>query len=250
MGNAPREILHSVTGSAIWEFLKTWGAPMSAFPFAIWGWLTSLPGPFIAVLVISAVGMVFWTLNKIDDWKTKRVQILSSTPQTPHAKVDALKFYEDRTAMTKERGGLANELQDVSRAWVSLVAGAHFAVLPDSLVKKIDRLILTDPNSEVIAHLSQLPQYENANFQFHIREAIRRGKSLGLRLKISPIPPSVLIIGEPDGPNAWARMQVFMPYVLGSEQPSFVVNKIGHPQLFQVIKTHFEDMWENSRDDT
>ena len=248
MGNLLKDMWSGVAGNAVWEGIKTWGVPMSALLFTLWGWVTSLPGPFIAVLVIFAVGAIFWTLKKIDDWKTKSTRTLSPVPQASQAKIDTLEFYEDRTAMTKERGGLANELQGVSRAWVSLVAGAHFAVLPDSLVKKIDKLILTNPDSEVIAHLSRFPQYEHANFQFHIRAAIQRGKSLNIPLRVSPIPTSVLIIGEPDEPVAWARMQVFMPYVLGSEQPSFIVRKSDHPQLFQVIKSHFEDMWRNSHE--
>jgi hypothetical protein len=77
MGNSIREIWHSAVGSAVWEAVRKWGAPVSAFLMGIWGWFESVPGPFIAVLAIATVGAVFWTINQIDSWKTRSSQVAS-----------------------------------------------------------------------------------------------------------------------------------------------------------------------------
>ena len=55
---------------------------MTALFTAIWAWFEPLPGPFIFVLFIFAIGVVFWALKKIDDWK------VGGAPSNLRAKVE------------------------------------------------------------------------------------------------------------------------------------------------------------------
>ena len=237
------EAFGGITASYVWPGV----ALATALATTMWAWRASLPGPVMVVIFLATFALVLFAINQIRVGERRRKHEHFLPLEEPQSKMRPIEFYHSRTTMLAVRHGLEGELLRVSRAWVSLIAGANFTSLSNEAIEKIEKLILVDPDSELIKALTRLPTYSAANLQFHIQAAIQRSRAHKVPLKISTVPPLILTIGDPETPQAWARIQIFMPHIPGSEQPNFVVYKAEQAKLFDTIKTHFEEMWERSR---
>lgn len=158
-----------------------------------------------------------------------------------------VEFYENRTEMAQEGKGIGDEIQNTSRVWVAMIAGAVIPTMPDDLIKRIDRLILIDPQSDSMQILSRIQLERGPRFPAYIKETLEKCRKLNVNVRLSKDPVLNVVIGDPDTPQAWARIQLLIPHVLGQDSPSIKITKENHPRLFETIKNSFLKTWEKSR---
>lgn len=191
--------------------------------------LASLPlGLFVLLAGI-------WWINRRDD------QMRS--PSLAKSKVE---FYEDRTAMVKERGGIDNELDEAKEAWVAFESGHHFNTMAPERRKKITRLILVGPDTALARNLADALGDKWGTFEAAVRQATDFALREGVDVRWSSLPLLNIIIGNPDG-DAWARFQTYLPYTQAAHWPNTVITKSGHPKAFVNIKESYERLWNKSQ---
>lgn len=159
-----------------------------------------------------------------------------------------IEFYNDRSAMIHARGGLENELRTVEIAWAAWYTGTYASAHEVfSATRRIQRLILLDPEGAYVREFSSLFQRTPDELRSDIQTATRQALKAGVQVRWFDGPITNMLLGDPDSPKGWARVEVLVS--LTANRPGFVVNASGGRQaLFLKLKTAYQAMWEKARE--
>ena len=138
-----------------------------------------------------------------------------------------MEFYQScKDHKASAAGGLATEVRNSARVWLAASAGAPLTAT-DQIMDKLDKVLLTNPDSEFMKRISQLPPAERLElFPALARQAIAPCHTAKKALRGSNHCVGKVVSSDPDDEvRAWARVHVFLPYCLGDAGPSVVVDK-------------------------
>src|SRR5215203_5362830 len=156
--------------------------------------------------------------------------------------------YDRALAAKSVREGLEQEIKQTSHVWFAAIAGAHLPQLTPEARKKIDRLLLNDPDSQYMKILSGIQLHRGKDFPEDARRSVRLCKNEKIAVKVSGAPFLNVVLFDPGTPRAWARVQEFMPYFLGQQSVVYAVRKEEWPELYDRIESSFTQTWENGKD--
>ena len=152
-------------------------------------------------------------------------------------------FFKGRSYV---KGGIEKEIQKSKRIWLSAFTAAHVTDNELFKSKKIERLVLLDPNGRHIEtfapHFERKPGALKAQIETATEQA--RASATEVRWFNGPITP--MVIGEPGSGKGWARPEI--PVTRSGERPGFKVWQRSHPDLYATLVDSFESMWENARE--
>jgi hypothetical protein len=191
--------------------------------------------PIVACIIVVAVATVTESLQKIRNalpWPR------SANPEYATAIV-----YRSRP-----QASLADELGKASEAWFVWHTGSAQLTSQQWRVPQIKlRVILTHPNSEMIASFARLGDLNSTLIALGVRQftadAIKAGASV--RWYLGPVFNSITI-ADPESEDGWARIEFALPYQQSALRPSVLVKKRDDPVLFLRLKKTFTDIWDHS----
>jgi hypothetical protein len=259
MGNILQWLEREVRGEYLWCVLVWLGGAVLGLTgvTTYFAWVWDLPPPLIIQVVfemvvfgVGLIALLIISANGLAERRARRKQAAPSSPVDPtlaiQPKTKPIEFYDSRTEKNSERGDLAKELAQSKRVWFAAIGGSQITDIPDATLQKLDRVLLIDPKSECMRMLIGLQPGRGNIFPHLVDQAIAKCQEKGKEIKLSDGFVLNVIISDPEEPDAWARVQSFIPYYLGQDSPSYVVRKAERPELFKRIKCSFEQMCKNA----
>ena len=156
----------------------------------------------------------------------------------------SVKFYPDRDAVVKARGGIVDELKSCTRVW-AWYTGTH-AALGDifKATPKLKRLVLLESegkNSQRHAAILDQP-YEQ--FKQDIQATVDKAHEAGVEVIFVDAPETLMLIAEPESRGGWIRIEIVIPG--STERPSIVIEEATDPKRFHEFVEGFKSMTEHA----
>jgi hypothetical protein len=155
-------------------------------------------------------------------------------------------FYENRSALPS----WSQELNGVSEVWFAwhtgTVQGASGLINIINQTEKT-RLLVTHPDSKSLEEIAKIGTRSKAAMQYDIKELTKKARENGIKVRWfdGPIGNSI-IIGNPSSPNAWARIELMIPYIEPTARPNIQVSMDKGKGAFQTILDGYKNLWNNS----
>lgn len=215
--------------------------------WSVWGWIWGLPAPIIAIVFFAAFSLTLFTNNQLANRKIKAPPPIANV--SDKASLLQIEFYENKEAFQQVKTSLEMALRDSSTLWVSLIGTKSFDTLGNKkeIFQKIKRMILIDPTSDYMKALSSISSYKRLDFPSQVKDMVKLCEEWKTPLKVSSAPVMYIIISDPDSPNAWAHIRLFLPHVEGAESPILQIYKQRYPKSFDVIRQYFTKMWDEGK---
>ncbi|MQA64426.1 MAG: hypothetical protein GEU76_00755 [Alphaproteobacteria bacterium] len=158
--------------------------------------------------------------------------------------ITGVEFYPDRHGLDRIRP-LTDELRRVTEAHVFWVAGRKQFQSGEQL-EKIKRLILPNPDSASLKCFeSSLP--DGMSIRDQIREVTQMAIEKGIQVKwYSEFIGYSWWIADPSGKNAFAHLEIAMPFSRRDRRPSIRISRSRHPEAFSELWNSYEKIWEKS----
>jgi hypothetical protein len=163
-------------------------------------------------------------------------------------------FYPNRAAMDAEGRSLAVELRykDVSHFWISCESGQYLTTLDEHDIGKIKRLTILDGDCQWAKDLVMMISSKeiSGRFALGIKDAMRFAMKQGVPLRLCNKPMMNVVIANPESleGEAWARINISVPYTTSEKWPVLVIYRTKEPRLFAVIKDSYDEMWKNANE--
>jgi len=156
-------------------------------------------------------------------------------------------YYEDRNALPS----WSQELNDVSEVWFawhtgSVQGAAGVMNIINNQIKKT-RLLVTHPDSKALNEVAKIVGRSKDAMQQDIKELTNAAQKCGIEVKwFDGLIGNSVIIANPSSPNAWARVELIIPYAEPIARPSVSVSKDKGKASFQKILDGYKSLWSNS----
>jgi hypothetical protein len=207
------------------------------------GWLT-LPRPEIIVNSFYVLLSLLGASVALTLWLRRTEAIAAAVRSTP----PAVEFYPDRTTMVEHRGNLERELDRLSEAWVAFESGAYFIGMDKTNIRKITRMILLHPESDVAQWFATTSVDRAATFLRNGRATTEIADDLGIPVRWSRAPIMNCLLADPMETTSLvtsARIQIFMPHVPTARGPNVVVTSAAPESLRKTILEAYRHMWQH-----
>ncbi|MBQ10790.1 MAG: hypothetical protein CMJ45_04500 [Planctomyces sp.] len=157
-----------------------------------------------------------------------------------------VRMFQDRTTFISQQGGIDRELSKVTEAWVAFESGAHFNTMDSKLRRKITKLVMVGPETELRERLAGALGDSHGTFMAAIRRATDLALQDGLSVRWSSVPIMNSVVGNPQQSDGWARLQAYLPYTEAAHWPSIIVYRRQHPLAYENLVKAYERLWEES----
>ena len=191
------------------------------------------------------MGITSTILTEIGKWAATHWLLATWRRMTSHPI-----FYPNRAVLDRE-SPLADKMGEAERIDAIWLTGIKSLVEIED-VKKVDRLLLPDPNSKSLAYYqSTMKIEERRDLGDEIRKAskLARAKRIRVRWLKESIGYS-LTIWNPRGDKARVIIEMTLPVVHGGNHPSFEFRKPKHSETIDGVISMFDSLWgdEHSRE--
>ncbi len=190
---------------------------------------------------------------------------MSDATQNKKKQSKGLGVYTNRANLRNERGELSNELKGHERVW-AIWHECRIATLKQEVQKcNIEKVILTHPlDNYMIAHFVNMaidkPLTINDMKQEirlktnEIKHTAKHIKGTGAEVRYYKGPISCTLIladtmrleGNKFSEKAWARIETGIPFQDTDNRPNIVIMNQYQPELFEVLRKHFDLIWDKS----
>jgi cbb3-type cytochrome oxidase subunit 3 len=155
-------------------------------------------------------------------------------------------LFENRDDLNRKRGGLSKELEFLKKGWVVWPAAGSAIPLSDERLKNIDRLILLNPNEQVVEYAETFKARGRDIVANAIRDLTQRAQGLQIPVRWYTYPYASIVIHDHVSDGAWARIELLLPGIESAHRPSIIIKKSVHPLLFGRLVEMYEYMWAKS----
>ena len=171
--------------------------------------------------------------------------ILGDAARWTGERPQSLEVYPDRTSMIRSRGGLENELRELSvgQIRVAFESGAHFIAMDKTHARKISHMILVHPESELARQLASVSTDRGELFLRNIRGASRLAAEHGISVRWSRAPIMNCVIADHAG---WARLQSYLSISPASKWPNLVAKRSDGTELLGTLCAAYDALWASS----
>lgn len=174
---------------------------------------------------------------------------IDKIPELLHIPLEA--FYENRGDLMKSFPSLGGELDSVSEVWFAWYTGSVIEASGfKNTIKNIGkvRLLLTHPESKALNEYEKIGEHKGTELKEDIKSLSRIAQNFGAEVKwFDGLIGNSIVIGNPNLPNAWARVEVMIPFAETNLRPSFRVSKDKGKIAFQEIYNMYESLWRRSQ---
>ena len=152
-------------------------------------------------------------------------------------------FFPNRAILDRE-SPLADKLGNCAVVYAMWMTGAK-ATQEIWELGIIKRLMLVDPGSKSLSQY-QLAMPDPRDLASEIRIATKSAKNRNLKVRwLREFPGYTLTIGNPEGKDAWAQIELAFPSIPGGNHPSLEFRKPTHAETVDNVINAFNSLWEN-----
>lgn len=165
------------------------------------------------------------------------------------------KVYVNRTALTKERGSLADDLSRFRRVWAIFHTGTVTTVSGAFAKCHFERLILTDPSDKYMMRKLEPLGNNLAQYQNQIRQTAELAAKNGCEVRYYPGPigdsliimDTIKLADNEFSDNALAHVETAIPFLSPDDRVSIEIeNKDDGKKSFDAFLEHFNTVWARS----
>jgi len=157
-------------------------------------------------------------------------------------------FYENRSQLPAWNSEKWNQTSEFWFAWLSGSFKGAESYRDIKNPEKI-RLILTHPDSNALDIIAKVADRSKDTLQHDITELTRVAQDSKSKVKwFDGLIFNSVIIGNPNSVDAWAQVNVFVPYVGPSRRPTIEVSKQKGGEVFQTIFDAYNKIWDKSEE--
>ena len=190
--------------------------------------------------LLVAIGLL-WPLAP---WRKKRhQQRRSASGIKPDSTFPTIEFYDNRAALNRLRGDLQQELAGLRKGLASWTIFATSPSIDASNLRNVERMVLRHPDSTDLPELARRADIELDYAKTAIVQATKIALGQTVKVRWSKMRTPDLTIHNPDGNDAWIRVEPYIPGVPAGKKPSFIVRKSEREELFNDILSAYNDMW-------
>ena len=229
----------------IYQILSAIGFTAIIFALTL-GFIDKLSGMPLILNALFGVGIFFVLLVVV--WffwpaiLTRRPRALDVDTKTPQ-----IEFYDSRQQLQTLRP-LMSQIKSAQVIWAFWRTGTEVYVTSAVKHGSIKRIILPNPSSPNLEAIARATDKEKSDFAAEVIKLTKESISANVAVRwYSGWIGNTLMIGDPDADDAWAHVETLFPYSTGKEWPSFRVKRTKQRQLFDMLKTVYQQLWDNSR---
>ncbi|MBA7703562.1 hypothetical protein ES703_112348 [subsurface metagenome] len=228
---------------------QTYGEDLGLY-IPLWAYIA-----FAAVALVFASFVAFYKVRKqrdqAKDEYSKVVEKKLSIVPLADAKKKGIEFYDSRATLASTRDILKKELQgadEVRLAWHSGVTQSNAGFF-NNMECKVVSLILTDPNCNTMPELAKLTGKELEKMKGEIYTTAREAHMANIPVYFckGSIGNSLIIVGNPDKPNSWARLDSVVPYKDYASCAGYRVERDIRIDHFKALFNHYKHLKAQSR---
>lgn len=150
---------------------------------------------------------------------------------------------------TRPTEKLEDEVGDASEIWMSMHSGSVKLAHGDlaTSARKV-RVVLTHPEDSSLLSVQKIGGGKSAeSLAMDIRELTFELRRLGKEVRWfrGSIGNSLLVV-EPDADDAWARIEVIVPFGPAAERPGIRASRKKAPEVYGRFKAAFTALWDAS----
>ena len=221
--------------------------------------LASQPAWLIASLPLAVVAVVvvgFAQGREIQFWPPRigprphKQEIPSPVVATANSQ---LSLSPARTALraiaSRPSESLTDELRDARRVWMTMHSGTLQGIDLDILRATSTRgvrILVTSPVSRALDEVAKIGGRSRALLAGDIEEFAGKLLDVGAQVRYfdGPIATSSIIVNCGD-PDAWARVEVLIPFAPPKQRPSVLANQVDGREFVEQVAMSFLNLWDH-----
>jgi hypothetical protein len=113
---------------------------------------------------------------------------------------------------------------------------------------QVRRLILPSPDGQYLRQLQTHSINEYLYAPDQIKKTTKLGKERRVDIKwFEDFIGMSLLFCNPEEAAGWVQIELSVPFIEGAYKQSIKVDKSSHPEVFKVLYSAFQKMWDESR---
>ena len=139
---------------------------------------------------------------------------------------------------------LRDQLKQVEEAWFVNISPRILQKdrMDDNEFFKIKKSIFVDPRAPIFDKYREMFRWDETEFRKNVILGAERCLMVNNTAIWTESPVTVMNIGNPKTPDAWIRLQWFLPYKNGHQQPITLITKKDHLEFFNNLVSDFKDL--------
>ena len=221
--------------------------------------LASQPAWLIASLPLAVVAVVvvgFAQGREIQFWPPRigprphKQEIPSPVVATANSQ---LSLSPSRTALraiaSRPSESLTDELRDARRVWMTMhsgtLQGIDLDILRATSTREV-RILVTSPVSRALDEVAKIGGRSRALLAGDIEEFAGKLLDVGAQVRYfdGPIANSSIIVNRGDS-DAWARVEVLIPFAPPKQRPSVLANQVDGREFVEQVAMSFLNLWNH-----